>query len=147
MMLYTKSLYRSHLACHLYLLNLYFLPVFIIYFYLGLYYKDFGSKRKKTYLQLGFFILIYDRWKVLFAKFLWTLNCPTGPNQPRSQILFHEKSSTQDFIIKILVATKEKKTCSQLGFFIWINDRWKVICVNFSWKRLVVLVVLKPDAH
>ena len=27
-----------------------------------------------------------------------TLDCPTGPNQPKAQIMFHEKSSPNGFI-------------------------------------------------
>ena len=64
----------------------------MIYFYLGLYYKDFGSKRKK------------DIFTIVFLYF------------DLRPILFHEKSSTQDFIIKILVATKEKKDMFTIGF-------------------------------
>ena len=32
------------------------------------------------------------------TKNFWTLNCPTGQNQPKSQILFQKENPLQDFI-------------------------------------------------
>ena len=47
------------------------------------------------------------------------MDCPTGPNQPKSQFLFHKKSQPQNFLRKTLRRSGETAPMISPP-----NDRW-----------------------
>ena len=73
----------------------------------------------------------------------YKINCPTGPNQPKSQILLHKNSSQQDFIRNTLATAKPQcdflmNFCNILHFFAgncmcyWI---WRSTLRYLCWRR------------
>ena len=53
---------------------------------------------KKSKVYETFFFFIFFLIKIHCMRIQWSLSCPTGPNQPKSQILYHKKRPLQDFI-------------------------------------------------
>ena len=54
--------------------------------------------------KLNYICFPLQKLNLLYGNHLlvWHKNCPTGPNLPKFQILFHKKSQPQDFLKMIL---------------------------------------------
>ena len=85
---------------------------------------------------------IYKKLGMWYARHLWTLNLPFGPNKPKSQVLFHNKRPTQDYFSRTLVVP-----VLPLDFRFWLSFPFAKSHVFIVIKVLIFCVEFRELSH